>query len=74
MALPKDAKSCHQEGRIELAKQAVKQGQIQSIQGAAEVYDVPERILGYRIHGRIARDDCVSNSRKLTPYEEEAII
>jgi hypothetical protein len=74
MAPPKQAKSSNQEGRIQLAKQAIKQGQFQSIRVAAEVYDVPERTLGYRIHGRTSRDDCTPNSRKLTLYEEEAII
>ena len=74
MALPKQAKSSNQEGRIQLAKQVIKQSQFQSIRVAAEVYDVPERTLGYRIHGRTSRDDYTPNSRKLTLYEEEAII
>jgi hypothetical protein len=74
MTPPKQAKSSNQEGRILLAKQAVKQRQIQSIRVAAEVYDVAERTLGYRIHGRPLRGDYIPNSRKLTLYEEEAII
>jgi hypothetical protein len=40
MPPPKQAKSSYQEGRILLAKQAVEQGQIQSIRAAAEAYDV----------------------------------
>ena len=71
MAPPKQA---NQEDRIQLAKQAIKQGQIQSIRAAAEAYDVPERTLSYRIHGRISRDDCTPNSRKLTLYKEDTII
>jgi Tc5 transposase DNA-binding domain/helix-turn-helix, Psq domain len=74
MAPPKKPKSAHQEGRILLAKEAVKQGQIQSIRAAAESYDVPETTLGDRIRGTPSRDDCTPNSRKLTLYEEEAVI
>jgi hypothetical protein len=74
MAPPKQARSSNQEGRIDLAKQAIKEGQIQSIRAAAEVYDVDETTLRYRIHGRPPRSDCIPNSRKLTPYEEEAIV
>jgi Tc5 transposase DNA-binding domain len=74
MAPPKRAKSSAKEGRIQLAKQSIKLGQFDSIRETAEVFDVPERTLGYRMHGRLSQDDCIPNSRKLTPYEEEAII
>ena len=74
MAPPKQAKSSNQEGRILLAKQAIKEGQIQSIRAAAEEFDVDETTLRYRIHGRPSQGDCTPNSRKLTLYEEEAII
>jgi hypothetical protein len=40
MPPPKQAKSSNQEGRILLAKQAVELGQIQSIRGAADEFDV----------------------------------
>jgi hypothetical protein len=74
MAPPKQAKSSNQEARIQLAKQAIKLGQIQSVRAAAEEFDVPYTTLNERLHGIPSRDDCTPNSRKLTPYEEEAII
>jgi hypothetical protein len=40
MAPPKHAKPSNQEGRIQLAKQSIKRGQIQFIRAAAERYDV----------------------------------
>jgi hypothetical protein len=68
------AKSSNQEGRMLLAEKSIKEGQIKSIRGAADIYDVPDTTLGHRIRGRPSRDDCTPNSRKLTPCEEEAII
>jgi Tc5 transposase DNA-binding domain/helix-turn-helix, Psq domain len=73
-ATTKQAKSSNQEGRVLLAKQAVKEGQIQSVRSAAELYDVPETTLRHRIDGMPSRDDCTPNSRKLTLCKEEAII
>jgi hypothetical protein len=43
MASLKQAKSPNQEGRIDLAIQAIKLGQIQSIRAVAEEFDVPDR-------------------------------
>ena len=74
MALSKRAKSSNKEGRIQFAKQAVKLGQFTSIRAAAASSDVADTTLGYRIRGRRSRDECISNSRKLTSCEEEAII
>ena len=74
MPPPKQAKSPNQEGRIELAKQAIKLGQIQSIRAAAETYDVPYTTLHHRINGIASRHDFTPNSHKLTPCKEEAIV
>ena len=74
MAPPKQAISSNNEGRIVLAKKAIELGQIQSVSAAAEVYDVKRETLRDRINGIPSRRDCTPNSRKLTPYEEEAII
>jgi hypothetical protein len=68
------AKSAYQEGRILLAIQAIKQGQIQKIRAAAKVYDVPYTTLYHRINGMTPRRDSTPNSCKLSPYEEEAIV
>ena len=74
MATPTQAKSSNQEGRILLAIQSIKQGHIQSIRAAAMSYDVPEATLRRRAHGITSRRDSTPNSRKLTPYEESALI
>ncbi len=70
----KRPKSSNNKGRIELAKQAIKLDHSQSLRAAADSYDVAPTTLYDRIHGKPARGDCIPNSRKLTPYEEEAII
>ena len=68
------AQSASQEDRILLAIQAIKQGHIQSIRAAAMSYDVPEATLRRRARGITSRRDSTPNSRKLTPYEESALI
>ena len=74
MPPPKQAKSSDQEGRILLAKEAIKLGQIKSIRGAAAEFDVHYTTLYCQINGRPSRRDCTPNSRKLSPYEEEAVV
>jgi hypothetical protein len=74
MAPPKQAKSSDQEGRIDLAIQALELGQFESIRAAAESYDIKWERLRDRLNGIPARRDCPPNSRKLTSYEEEAIV
>jgi hypothetical protein len=74
MAPPKQAISSNNEGRIDLAKQEIKLGQIQSVLAAAEVFDIKRETLRDRINGIPSRRDCTPNSRKLTPYEEEAVV
>ncbi|KFZ15551.1 hypothetical protein V502_05544, partial [Pseudogymnoascus sp. VKM F-4520 (FW-2644)] len=56
-----------------LAIQAIKQGHIQSVRGAATSYDINQETLRRRIRGMPSRRDCTPNSRKLTPYEESAL-
>jgi hypothetical protein len=74
MAQPKQALPSDKEGRLALAKQAMELGQFQSIRAAAELYDVDWERLRDRLNGVLARRDCIPNSRKLSPYEEAAII
>jgi Tc5 transposase DNA-binding domain len=74
MPQPKKAESSYKEGRVQLAKQAIKLDQSQSLRAAADSFDVASSTLCDRIHGKPARGDCIPNSRKLTLYEEEAII
>lgn len=66
--------SIYTEGQILLAISAIKQGQIQSIRRAAQIYNVPRVTLARRLHGTQARRDCAANSRRLTLNEEEAIV
>ena len=68
------AQSTSQEDRILLAIQAIKQGYIQNVKSAAETYDIPRTTLRRRIQGTTSRRDSTPNSRKLTPYEESALI
>jgi len=70
----KRPKSSDKEGRVILAKEAIKIGQFPSVRAAARSYDVCPKTLQNRVHGMPSRDDCTPNSRKLTLYEEEAII
>jgi hypothetical protein len=74
MPQPTQAKSLNKEGRILLAIQAMKQGHIQSVRGAATSYDVDLETLRRRIHGTPSQRDCTPNSRKLTLYEESALV
>jgi hypothetical protein len=74
MPQPQQAKSSNKDGRLLLAIEAIKNGQIQSIRDGAEYFDVSSTTLACQINGRPQRRDCTPNSRKLTPYEEEAIV
>jgi hypothetical protein len=74
MAQPIQATSPYKEGRILLAIQAIKQGQIQSIRATAASYDIPYTTLYRRIHGTASRRDSAPNSCKLSPYEEGTIV
>jgi DDE superfamily endonuclease/Tc5 transposase DNA-binding domain len=74
MPLPKQAESSNREGRLLLAKEAIEQGQIQSIRAAADAYDVAPSTLSSNIRGVPLRSDCIPNCRKLSLCEEEAIV
>ena len=54
--------------------QAIKEGHIRSVRGAATSYDVDPETLRRRIQGMTSRRDCVPKPRKLTPYEESALV
>ncbi|KFY68126.1 hypothetical protein V496_01281 [Pseudogymnoascus sp. VKM F-4515 (FW-2607)] len=74
MPQPTQAQSSNQEGRILLAIQAIKLRQIKSVRAAAISYNVPSLTLFDRIHGMTSRRDSTPNLRKLTPYEESALV
>ncbi|KFZ16994.1 hypothetical protein V501_01953, partial [Pseudogymnoascus sp. VKM F-4519 (FW-2642)] len=74
MPQPTQAQSSKQEDRILSAIQAIKLHQIKSVRAAAILYDVPSSTLFDRIKGMASRRDSTPNSRKLTPYEESALV
>jgi hypothetical protein len=62
------------EAKIQLAKLAIENNQIQSIREAAKAYNVSYTTLHRRLNGIASRSDCAPNSKKLTNSEEQAII
>src|SRR5690554_5045973 len=66
--------STSDEGRLQIAIQAIRNHKGLSVRGAAKVYRVPETTLRDRMNGRRARQDTHANSKKMTELEEEAII
>ncbi|KFZ23566.1 hypothetical protein V502_01953, partial [Pseudogymnoascus sp. VKM F-4520 (FW-2644)] len=74
MPPPTQAQYSNKEDRILQAIQAIKNGHLKSIRQAAESYDIPRATIQRRIHGMTSRRDCTPNSRKLTPYEESALV
>jgi hypothetical protein len=74
MSPPHQALPLYEEGRILLAIQALKLGYIQSVRAAAVAYDIPRSILQRRINGIASRRDTISNTQRLTPQEELAIV
>ena len=74
MPQPTQDLSSNQEGRILLAITALKEGNIKSIRAAAMSYDVPFESLRARLNGVTSWRDSTPNSRKLTSYEESALV
>lgn len=74
MPPPINAQSLQKEGRIQLAIQALDQGQICSIRKAARINDVFYETLHSRRAGIASRRDISPNSIKLLTSEEESIV
>ena len=74
MPLQNTTQSIQQEGRIALAMDALKQGHLTSVRGAAKSYDVVHSTLQRRVHGRPARRDSRPTNRKLTDMEESTLV
>lgn len=64
----------HQEGRIQLASQALRRRQIKSVTAAARAYAVPRTTLRSRLNGRVSRDESRANGHKLSRNEEEVLV
>ncbi|KFZ02496.1 hypothetical protein V500_00162 [Pseudogymnoascus sp. VKM F-4518 (FW-2643)] len=74
MPQPTQAQFSNQEDRIILAITALKEGNIKSIRAAAMSYNVPFESLRTRLNGVTSQRDSTPNSRKLTSYEESALV
>ncbi len=74
MSQPIQTNSSSREGRILLVVQAIRIKQIKSIRAAVTLYNIPESILYNQLQGITPRYDSITNSYKLTPEEEEAIV
>jgi len=73
MSATQDQSPSHEE-RVLLAVEAFRQGQFQSVNQAAEAYDVPQSTVSDRLHGLPSRRDAQINNRKLTPTEEASLV
>lgn len=73
--MPQNAsrEAVEKEGRIELAINAIKHGQIPTVRAAARIFDVSRQTLGYRLKGRVSRQDQLANGRKLGTLDEELL-
>ena len=73
MATPQQQEALFREGRIDLAIQAHKQGQIPSFRAATTTYDVPRSTAQLRVKGIKSKRDSIPKNRLLTPVQEEAL-
>ena len=64
----------YQEGRLDLAYQAYKQGDFQTHTAAAKAYDVPPKKLKRRLAGIQPRLGSIAKNRLLTLTEEETLL
>lgn len=74
MAQRNNVQLAQKEGRIALAVQAFKQGQISSLHVVVKVYDVFETTLWGRVKGITAQRNVVSINQKLMIIEETTFI
>ncbi|KAJ5267478.1 hypothetical protein N7478_010286 [Penicillium angulare] len=65
--------SIHQEGRIELAIEAIQNKTISSISAAARTYSISRSTLRDRITGRVSQTNIHANSHELTQFEEDTL-
>jgi hypothetical protein len=63
-----------QEGRLQLAIQALKRHEIQSIRRAAEVYNVPRSTLQDRLSGHLFQPELRNHMHRLNETQESALV
>jgi hypothetical protein len=73
MATPQQQEALYRQGRVDLATQAYKTGQIQSLRRATDTYDAPRTTARRRIAGIAPRRGSPAPNRLLTPTQEEAL-
>ena len=73
MATPQQQEALFREGRLALAVQAYKQGQIPTLLAAANTYDVPRSTAQLRIKGIQPKRGSVALNRRLTTVQEESL-
>ena len=73
MATPRQQEALFQEGRLDLAIQAYKQGQFSSFWAATSTYNVPRSTAQLRVKGIKSKRDSVGPNRRLIPAQEESL-
>ena len=73
MATPQQQEALHREGRLILALQAYKQGQTNSLNAAAVLYNVSETTARRRIAGIQPKRGSYALNRLLTPVQEDSL-
>jgi hypothetical protein len=74
MASSRLAEASNQEGKIVLAIQAYKKGQISSLRKASALYAIPKSTLHDQSKGRTTRENAQSTNRKLSSTAELTLI
>jgi hypothetical protein len=74
MATPHSQAALHREGRLELAIQAYRRGEVRSYVEAAATYDVALNTLQRRLHGISPKRGSTAKNRLLTSTEEESLL
>jgi hypothetical protein len=74
MASSRLAQASNQEGKLLLAIQAYKRGQVSSIEKASALYTVPHSTLYDRLKGRMTRENAQLRNWKLSSTEELSLI
>ena len=69
-----DPQIAHKEGRIALVLQAYKDSYFISLRATANVYDIAELTLRYRVKGGRARKGLRAINTKLSTIEETALV
>ena len=73
MAPPQQQEALFQEGRVDLGVQAYKLGQITTLRGVERIYDVSQKIVGWRVSGIKLKRGSAAPNRRLTPVQEESL-